>query len=483
MKLRLILFSSIFTTLNVMAQSHVDALRYSQPIIGGTARSISMGGAFGALGGDFSTLSTNPAGLAVYRSSEFTFSPEFYYNNTSARYLGTERDEGKFNFNFSNLGYVTNFDIDNDVLTAVNFGIGFNRIANFHGNTTMSGVNEETSYADYMAADGNSYGLWDFGSGLFWDGYVIDGDEGNYYINDSEYGFVDSTGAFYPTQQYKTVTEKGRINEWTFSLGLNFNHFVYVGFTFGVHSLDFHQDKSWYECDADYPEYEYFDYDEYLDVTGTGYTGKFGVIVRPVTFLRLGAAVHLPVTYNISETYNTTLWSAFTNETYTPGYSLHSTYNVITPAKFIGSAAFIIGKMFIVSSDFEFMDYSTMRMRSNDYDLSDVNEDIQAIYDATLNAKVGAEARFDNLYFRGGFGYYGSPYTSTEENSDSFQLSYSGGFGVRADNFFFDVAYQYVTYDYREYQYDVVIGSTEYAPVANIDKKNSRITTTFGFKF
>ncbi len=466
-----------------MAQSHVDALRYSQPIIGGTARSISMGGAFGALGGDFSTLSTNPAGLAVYRSSEFTFSPEFYYNNTSSRYFGTERDEGKFNFNFSNLGYVANFNVDNDVLTAVNFGIGFNRIANFHSEMTMSGVNDETTLADYMAADGNDYGLWDFGSGMFWDGYVIDGSDGDYYINDSEDGFVDSTGAFYPTKQQKAVSERGRINEWAFSLGLNFSHRVYVGITLGVHSLDFHQDQSWYESDANYPDYEYFDYNQYLDVTGTGYTAKFGAIVRPVNFLRLGAAIDLPVTYNISETYNASLWSAFTNETYTPGYSLQSNYNVITPAKFIGSAAFILGKTLIVSSDFEFMDYSSMRMRSDDYDLSDVNEDIEEIYQASLNAKLGAEARFDNLYFRGGFGYYGSPYASTEENSDSFQLSYSCGFGIRDDNFFFDVAYQYVTYDYREYQYSVTIGNTNYAPVANIDKRNSRLTTTFGFKF
>ncbi len=32
-----------------------------------------MGGAFGALGGDLSTLSQNPAGIGVYRSNELGF--------------------------------------------------------------------------------------------------------------------------------------------------------------------------------------------------------------------------------------------------------------------------------------------------------------------------------------------------------------------------------------------------------------------------
>ena len=37
---------------------------------GGTARFMSMGGAFTALGGDISTLSQNPAGIGVFRTSE-----------------------------------------------------------------------------------------------------------------------------------------------------------------------------------------------------------------------------------------------------------------------------------------------------------------------------------------------------------------------------------------------------------------------------
>jgi hypothetical protein len=60
----------------IFAQNVDDALRYSQIFYGGTTRFTSMGGAFTAVGGDISSLSQNPAGLGVFRSSEFTITPQ-----------------------------------------------------------------------------------------------------------------------------------------------------------------------------------------------------------------------------------------------------------------------------------------------------------------------------------------------------------------------------------------------------------------------
>lgn len=61
----------------LMAQSAIDAMRLTQQDMKGTARFMSMGGAFGALGGDLTTISQNPAGIGVYRSNEIgiTFDP------------------------------------------------------------------------------------------------------------------------------------------------------------------------------------------------------------------------------------------------------------------------------------------------------------------------------------------------------------------------------------------------------------------------
>jgi len=66
-------------------------IRYSSENIQGTARFQGMGGAFGALGGDLSSLNINPAGSAVFNNSLATFSgsiynrdnTNFYGNNTT----------------------------------------------------------------------------------------------------------------------------------------------------------------------------------------------------------------------------------------------------------------------------------------------------------------------------------------------------------------------------------------------------------------
>src|ERR1043166_10287149 len=89
-----IVLSGMLPVISV-AQNDVDALRYSQTGLAGTARFISMGGAFGALGGDFSTLSWNPAGLAIYRTSEFTFSPSLYLEKSTSDFTGHVSKENK----------------------------------------------------------------------------------------------------------------------------------------------------------------------------------------------------------------------------------------------------------------------------------------------------------------------------------------------------------------------------------------------------
>ena len=50
----------------IQAQTDADLLRYSMLNPVGTARYNAMGGAFGALGANFTALSTNPAGIGFY---------------------------------------------------------------------------------------------------------------------------------------------------------------------------------------------------------------------------------------------------------------------------------------------------------------------------------------------------------------------------------------------------------------------------------
>ena len=52
-----------------------DFAELSRTHLFGTARVMGMGGAFTSLGADLSSMALNPAGLGMYRSNEFSFTP------------------------------------------------------------------------------------------------------------------------------------------------------------------------------------------------------------------------------------------------------------------------------------------------------------------------------------------------------------------------------------------------------------------------
>ena len=73
MKKLSLLLIGLLSTPFIYGQDITDALRYSQDEIQGTARFRALSGAFGALGGDMSAVSLNPAGSAVFSSSHASF--------------------------------------------------------------------------------------------------------------------------------------------------------------------------------------------------------------------------------------------------------------------------------------------------------------------------------------------------------------------------------------------------------------------------
>ena len=117
-------------------QSVMDAVNYLDQDIVGTARYMGMAGAFGALGGDITTLSHNPAGIGVYRSSEVVFTGALGGIETRTspisgmKYSGADYTNSKFNINANTLGYVGTYKTGNsDGIVTINFGFSYNRRA------------------------------------------------------------------------------------------------------------------------------------------------------------------------------------------------------------------------------------------------------------------------------------------------------------------------------------------------------------------
>ena len=222
-------FSFFLTVAN--SQSLFDALRYSQLEVGGTARTIGVGGGIGALGADFSVLSTNPAGMAAYRRSEFVFTPTWYSSQTEAQLRGDASNfainSEKTNFNLNALGIVFASRPMASDWKVTAFGIGFNKLANFKQRTFFEGVSEG-SITDRWLELAQGYTpseLDDFEAGLAYDAEAIytDADDETLYYSD----FDENE----PVRKSQLIRQKGSINELVFSFAGNYDEKLMMGLT------------------------------------------------------------------------------------------------------------------------------------------------------------------------------------------------------------------------------------------------------------
>ena len=479
-RILVILLLTISALTNAFSQNEVDALRYSQPFLTGTARAVSMGGAFGSLGGNFSAISLNPAGIGVYRSSEFSITPAFSYNLMTSDYNGNNYEDFKYDFELSNMSVVGTVKSKSDKgWESVSFGFGYNRTNNFDMNMSIKNKAATSSILDEWVSDANNGNWSNIGNQLASSADLI------YQNPGSDEWRSDFTGTDYGQSQTRTSTSTGSTGEYTFALGANYKNMVYIGGSLVVNSLRYEDQTNHKESDInDNIDYlNSFIYENHLETRGTGTTFKIGAIVKPIDWVRLGLAIHTPTFYNLRDEYSSALDA---NLTYDNGGVVRQSgsfdYNLVTPFKVVSSLSFIINKFAILSFDYEFVDYTKSRLRTggDGYDFEIENSNIQNIYTATGNIKAGGEVRFGPLSLRGGVSYYGSPYSLGELNEDSDYMMYGAGFGINSNNFYFDMAYSLFTNSQYYVLYHLPNSTVS---KANLTYNSNQVLATIGLRF
>lgn len=492
--------------ISAKAQSAADALNFSQSFNGGTARFVGMGGAFGALGGDFSSLSYNPAGLGVYRSSEFTITPSFKKRNVSSDYNGTNGKDTRNRLGIDNLGFVFSYKPNNQSergLINLNLAIGYNRTNDFYVNSMARGSNSVNSIMDYFAilANGNSIDDMSFppssdpnnnynpyldsdapwGAIMAWNTYLINP---TLNVNEYEAALNGGDGVF----QKNTISNKGTAGDYVLSLGANFSQKLYLGVTFGLTNINYNSSTVFSEDafpsnDTIYngDRFNFSDYYQNYETSGNGYNLKIGAIYKPIDGLRIGLALHTPTYYKMLDTYSYSMFSSLkygTSTSDTPNSRYE--YNLETPLKFIGSAAYVLKDIGLLSVDIEHVNYSTMRFRDggDGYDYSKENEDINDAYKSVNNIKIGTEIKVNNIFLRGGYALYPSPYKKGYLNEGSNRTIISGGVGYREGNFFIDAAYLYSMQKEKYIFYDL----NDVNPVST-KMTEGKFLVTIGLKF
>lgn len=477
-KIFAIISASLLINLSAHTQNEIDALRYSQLSFSGTTRFTSMGGAFGALGADASSLSFNPAGIALYRKGEITISPGMIGAKTTSTYNGTQGIDNRLNVYMNNLALIITFmqgsEAEKPGWRGVMLGFGYNRTNNFNNRTAISGKNNSSSLLDVFTNDAAGFdtaGLDAFGSKLAYKSGLI---------TSPSPGVYNSVLKSYGNTQEKGVDSRGYMSETVITIGGNYSDKLFLGATFAFPHLKYYETSSYKEVvgNDSLNTLRSFTYDQNLTTKGTGFNLKFGMIYKPIDWIRIGGAVHTPTYFTMNDNWSSTMKSVFDNTNYemnSPDGNFD--YNLSTPMRAIASLGFVIQKMGLVGIDYELVDYSSANLSSSSYKYFDENTNIRGKYTSASNIRLGTEWKLEPLSIRAGYAMYGSPYR-TIVNNDGSRTSYTAGIGFRENNFFMDFGYVYTVSSEKYYLYNPALTNA-----ADIKTVSSSYMMTLGIRF
>lgn len=427
-KFTLVMFFVASIAGTALAQGEMNAFDYSYNDLTGTARSVSMGGAFGALGGDISGIAINPAGIGVYKSSEIVTTLNFANNRTETNLLGSKTKDSKFNFSFDNIAFVGTVPIHSDVAPLINFGFSYNRLKSFNRKIALRGQNLVNSQTDYIA---------DRVSGISNGGLIIS-NQNNPFMGNSAYwlgGLAYNGGLIQnvpgSSNQYQSalglngdldnslfMQEKGSIDSYDFNVGTTFADMLSIGATVSVTDINYRLYSNYTE--EWYPNGNYnggYDMTNYLKTDGTGWQVKVGLIFKPIQELRIGVAYHSPTWYQMTDYYSAIVNSDINGvnkfvDTFDHVGDSYTDYDFRTPDKWTFSMAGVIGKQFIISADYELTNYKNMHLKDvAGFPYTEDNSYIKTDFRNASTLRVGAEYRITPQFSaRVGYMWQQSPF-------------------------------------------------------------------------
>lgn len=511
------IFIAIAVLLNcsyMTAQTEFDAFKMVQTDINGTARYMSMGGAFGALGGDASAIKDNPAGLGIYRRSELVGSLNLLSQKSTANWNITNGLSDLYKTGFNNFSLVIasptwRNESQTGGMMSSNLSFAYYRLKTFNRSLNIKSGTASSSMTHYMsnftnkisgndlAFVENEYDPFD-NTNIPWlsvlayeGGLMTESVNGNTSSWSSILGNTETV-----TPGYK-LYEKGYVDEYSFGWAGNFSNVFYLGATVNLQNLNYTANSEYSE---DFGAGGYMNLKNDIYVKGSGMNLKVGTIISPLDFLRIGLSVHTPTVYTMNDTYDSKLNfdTDIVGSISTPGGS--SEYQILGPMQLSASGAILLGKKGLISAEYNYNNYSGTRLRNEIGDaasFSTENEGMNKIINDVRTIKIGGELRLtENFSLRAGYANsnngnkidaskqirYNTVRTDTEYFLNN-RIDYlTAGFGYHESSWFVDFAYMNKILDETFYPYNSNDLSIAVTP-AKVLTTNNNIVVTLGFKF
>lgn len=439
-----------------------DAVRYSLDNLTGTARFRAMGGAFGAVGGDPSAINVNPAGSAVFMYNTGSLTLSSYNMNNQANFYGTNRKQNDNTFDLNQVGgfFVFNNNKEDAVMNKFTLGFNYENTQTFENIIGISGTNPTGSITDYFLRYANGIGseggiqlgylnsnntyfenmsFIDQQAYLGYNAYAInpvnDTSDNTSYVSNAPAGnhFQDSYIA--------TTGFNGKV---AFNFAAQFAKRFYVGANLNVHFTDYINTTSFYENTNNNTGagLEEIELNTKRYTYGGGFSLNVGAIAKVTESVRLGLAYESPTWMRLQDeiTQNVNFTHDGITDYFNPGVTMTGTdYTIKTPAKYTGSAAFVIGKKGLISVDYAMRDYSNTKYTGNRY--TALNDELSQTLDWAGELRVGTEWRIKMLSLRAGYRFQQSPYKNGTTVGDLSNIS--GGLGYSFGGSRLDLTYSW----------------------------------------
>ena len=394
---RLFVLSTLLTvSFAISAQTTFDAMKVYEEELNGTARYVGMGGAMSALGSDVSVIGHNPAGIGTYRQSDINLSVSFFGTSVNTDPLVTNKTPQTVN---GRTYYSHN--TKSEPLVALD-----------NASAVLSGYMGDDSYLNF----GFSYRR---SLNMDRDLDYID----KFFVPDGS----DPTKEYVVYREYKD-RQRNKVNAFDFNLSCSLSEMLYLGWTVELLSTDAWSEGYFYDYypaygDADLedkayvvPDYadgghDYTAADKMNSAKGTGWNMGFGLIVRPVPALRLGAAIKTPTWFKQTLEYSDYLY-AFEDNQYTNEYGEVDPFKNSVDYKFTSpwrlnlSAGFTVAQTAI---GFEYEKSFTQRTSLSIGNTKMVNQGAIDLQDYST-FKVGFEQNIDKISLRAGYNMTQSVY-------------------------------------------------------------------------
>ena len=483
-------------------QDMTDALRYSQDEIQGTARFRALSGAFGALGGDMSAVSLNPAGSAVFAKSHVSFTVSNLDTKNETHYFNGFNSSSDTKFDLSQGGAVFVFanNNSNSPWRKFSMGVGYDKMRNFDDIWVASGTNTNNnsidlyfldyanglrldeisalpgeSYTDAYSEIGDLYGFAHQQAFLGYESYILEPDADD--DANTTYFSNLANGVFNQDYSYASTGYNGKI---TINAAVQYEDNLYLGVNLNSHLINYDRTTLLYETNSNAGSLiNEIEFDNTLSTTGTGFSFQLGGILKLSNEFRVGLTYDSPTWYTIEEETSQYIATAFGSDSpviINPQIvNLYPSYKLQTPGKLTGSIAYVFGKEGLFSFDYSRKDYSSTKFKpTSDSYFAGQNNIINNNLKAASTYRFGAEYKYKQFSFRGGYRFEESPYKNDVTIGDL--NGYSLGIGINFGNTKLDI-----TYDQAERTAQNQLYSVGLTDAAIVDTKNSNITISLGF--